>query len=139
MTRWLVNLYRDRSGATALEFGLVASVFIPLCLAIFGAGFLMWTRGALQSVAAQTARCAAIQGTECADVTGYAISTATSWTFPRVIARDDVEQALVCRSAVPFVRVTITSHFWSSGLPAPFKGITLNSVAEFPTTGSNCS
>jgi Flp pilus assembly protein TadG len=140
MKRRLADLRRAQSGATALEFGLVASLFIPLCLAIIGAGLLMWTRGALQSVAAQTARCAAIEAANCPDIADYAVSAAATWTFPGVINADDVQQSVVCRFAVPFVMVTITSRFWAgSALPGPFSGITLSSVAYFPTTAPSCS
>jgi hypothetical protein len=120
----------------------VASLFIPLSLAIIGAGLLMWTRGTLQSAAAQTARCAAIDATNCpdiADIATYAVRAAEYWTFPGVISADDVQQSVVCRSAVPFVMVTITCRFWAGTvLPAPFNEITFTSVAYFPTPALSC-
>jgi Flp pilus assembly protein TadG len=61
------SLARERNGATALEFALVAGVFIPLSLGILDTGLLMWTKGTLQTTAALTARCAAIASPDCTD------------------------------------------------------------------------
>jgi Flp pilus assembly pilin Flp len=133
------DLARGRSGATALEFGLIAGIFLPLCLAIISGGLLMWTRGALQSTASLTARCAAIESTNCGNVPEFAVATAASWLFPGVIAPADVQHSIVCRSTVPFVKVTITSMFWSGGvLPRPLNRIGLSADAFFPANLPSC-
>ena len=139
MTR-VTDLARGRSGATALEFGLVAGIFLPLCLAIISGGLLMWTKGALQSTASLTARCAAVESANCNNVPEFAVATAASWLFPGVIAPADVQHSIVCRSTVPFVKVTITSTFWSEGvLPQPLNKIILVADAFFPASAPPCS
>jgi Flp pilus assembly pilin Flp len=138
--RRFASLTRERTGATALEFGLVAALFLPLCLAIIGGGLLMWTKGALQSTASLTARCAAIEAPHCSNIANFAVATAAGWVFPGIIAPDDVQHSIVCRSTVPFMKVTITSHFWSRGvLATPLSGVTLSAVAFFPMGAPVCS
>jgi Flp pilus assembly pilin Flp len=137
---WLAGLRRERTGATALEFGLVAALFLPLCLAVIGSGLLMWTKGALQSTASLTARCAAIEAPHCSNIANFAVVTAAGWVFPGIIAPDDVQHSVVCRSTLPFMKVTITSRFWSRGVLArPLSGITLSVDAFFPTVAPICS
>jgi Flp pilus assembly protein TadG len=133
------GLSRARRGATALEFGLVASIFLPLCLGIIGGGLLMWTKAALQSAAALTARCTAIQSTRCTDIAEFAVAQAATWTFPGIIAPADVHHSVVCRSTVPFVKVTIICRFWAgSVLPPPLNRITLDANAYFPASAPSC-
>ncbi len=131
-----------RRGATALEFALVAGVFLPLCLAIFDAGLLLWTKGALQSTASLTARCAAIASPDCADAQQYAVTTAGNWIFPGIITKVDVSPApsIVCLAGASFMKVTITCQFWAGALlPPPFNGKTLTSVAYFPVASPACA
>lgn len=134
-------LWRDRKAATALEFALVGSIFIPLCLAILNTGLLMWTKGALQSTAALTARCAAIRSPACTDSRAFAVTTAGRWVFPGIIANVDVTPAptVVCIAHAQFMMVTITSSYWAGvTLTAPFSGKTLTSVAYFPVVAAAC-
>ncbi|MEJ0015822.1 MAG: TadE family protein [Acetobacteraceae bacterium] len=136
------NLSAARSGATAVEFALVAGIFIPLCLAVLGAGLLMWTKGALQSTAALTARCAAIASPDCADAQQFAVTTAANWIFAGIIVKADVvpAPAIVCISGTSYMKVTISSKYWAGTvLPRPFRGKTLTSVAFYPVVGPACS
>ena len=131
-----------RRGATALEFALVAGVFLPLCLAIFDAGLLLWTKGALHSAAALTARCAAITSPDCADAQQYAVTTAGNWIFPGIIAKADVSLAptIGCLSNASFMKVTITCQFWAGALlPPPLNGKTITAVAYFPVASPACA
>ena len=138
----LRSLVRERSGATALEFALVAGVFLPLCLAIFDAGLLLWTQGALQSTAALTARCAAITSANCTNTQQFAVNTAGKWIFAGIITVANVSPApaIVCIASVPFMKVTITCPYWAGVvLPPPLNGHTLTAVAYFPVAASACS
>jgi Flp pilus assembly protein TadG len=134
-------LWRDRKATTAVEFALVGSIFIPLCLAILDTGLLMWTKGALQSTAALTARCAAILSPDCTDSRAFAVATAGRWVFPGIITDVDVTPApaVVCITHSQFMKVTITSSYWAgTTLTAPFSGKTLTSVAYFPVAAAAC-
>jgi Flp pilus assembly protein TadG len=135
-------LAQQRSGATALEFAMIAGLFLPLCLGIFDSGLLLWTKGILQSTASLTARCAAISSPECTDVQQFAVTTAGNWMFPGIITKVDVNPApgIVCIASVPFMMVTISCQFWAGGLlPPPLDRKTLTSVAYFPVAAAPCS
>jgi len=129
------NLLRRRGGATAVEFALVAGLFLPLCLGIFDAGLLLWTKGSLQSVASLTARCAAISSANCPNAQTFAVTSAGIWVFPNIISNANVVQAPgACISHVSLMQVTITCQYWAGVvLPPPLNGKTLTVFAYFPS------
>jgi Flp pilus assembly protein TadG len=129
------KLRRRRGGATAIEFALVAGLFLPLCFAILDAGLLLWTEGSLQSVAALTARCAAIASPSCANaLQAQTFAVNNLWVFAGLITTANVSApATVSISGVPFMKVTITCPYWAGTLlPPPLNGKTLTVVAYFP-------
>jgi Flp pilus assembly protein TadG len=134
------NLRRARSGSTAVEFALIAGVFLTLCMGILEAGLLMWTQGALQSTASLTARCAAIASPDCTTGTTpqqYAVAAAQNWVFAGVVTTV-TPTTTACTSGAIYQKVTITSAYWAGGfLPPPLNGKTLTAVAYFPV--STCS
>jgi uncharacterized membrane protein len=135
------NLRRDRGGAFAIEFAMIAAVFLPLCLAIVDAGLLMWTQGTLQSTASLTARCAALASPLCTNPQQFAVTTAGNWVFPNIIAVANVipAPAIVCVSHLTLMMVTITCPYWAGTLlPPPLNGRTLTAVAYFPVAGPPC-
>jgi Flp pilus assembly protein TadG len=133
------HLYQTRSGAAAMEFGLIAGVFVPLCLAALDGELLLWTKGALQSSAATTARCAALNSSNCTDVQQFAVDSATSWVFSGVIDKTNVSVATACVSHISYKFVTITCQFWArTVLPPPLNGLTLTSVAYHPNSSTAC-
>ncbi len=134
------SVWRDRRGTTAVEFGLIASVFVPLCLGILDTGLLMWTKAALQSTAALTARCAAITSPDCTDPRQFAVTTAGKWIFPGIITSVNVTApAVVCLANSQYMKVTITCRFWAGALlPPPLNHKTLTSVAYFPVAAVAC-
>jgi Flp pilus assembly protein TadG len=56
----LRRLLRARDGATAVEFALVAPVFILFCLGIVEGGRMMWIRNSIQTAADEAARYAMV-------------------------------------------------------------------------------
>lgn len=53
-------LARDRDGATALEFALVAPLILAFTFGIIELGHLMWTIGALNMAVEDAARCVSV-------------------------------------------------------------------------------
>ncbi len=91
MLRTLRSLAADRRGAAAVEFALVAPVFLALLLGIVEFAYQMWTRVALDYALAQAARCYVLgyvdsgAGTDCSSVAGataYLQTLATGVAFP---------------------------------------------------------
>jgi Flp pilus assembly pilin Flp len=59
--RWLLRLVaRDRDGATAVEFALVAPLMFAFIFGIIEVGHLLWTVGALNMAVEDAARCASV-------------------------------------------------------------------------------
>jgi Flp pilus assembly protein TadG len=54
------RLARDRDGATALEFALVAPLIFAFTFGIIEVGHLMWTLGALNMAVEDAARCVSV-------------------------------------------------------------------------------
>jgi len=129
------GLARDRRAATALEFAIIASVMVPLCLAALDGGLLLWTKGALQMAAAATARCVAIGSGSCSNSAQYAATVAGNWSFSGVISAADVATpTMVCAGATQLVRITITSTHWAAAmLPVLSGSSTVTATAYFPT------
>jgi Flp pilus assembly protein TadG len=135
------RLRYDNEGSAAVEFALVAALFLPLCLASIDAALLLWTKGVLQSTAALTARCAAISSSNCTNVQQFAVTTAGTWLFPGIITTANVMPApvTVCVSHLEYMMVTISCSFWAAAvLPPPLNGMTLSTVAYFPVGTTAC-
>ena len=79
------TIWRDNSGASALEFGMTAPVFILFIFGIIEFGLLLWTQLGLQHGAEMAARCASINSALCPSsdaITGYAAQQAFGLSLP---------------------------------------------------------
>jgi len=75
----LQDLIRERSGASAVEFALVAPVFLLMLFGMIEFARLFWTTHALHETAIATARCMGIPQLECE--TGGAYSSENAVAF----------------------------------------------------------
>jgi Flp pilus assembly protein TadG len=137
------ELLHARRAAAALEFAIVAGVFMMTSLAAIELGFLWWTKDALQATAALTARCAALNACTCSSGSctpaQFAVERASAWILSGIITADSVPVSSgSCNgasSSSSYTAVTITSSFWAEGiLPPPFQSTTISVSACFPTT-----
>lgn len=71
------ELAADRRGATALETALVMVPFLMLIFGTLEFGRLLWDKQAVQSAAAEAARCMAVLSPACANATGTYSDTNT--------------------------------------------------------------
>ena len=79
------SLWRDSSGASALEFALTAPVLFLFIFGIIELGLLFWTQLGLQHGTEMAARCASVNPTLCpgsSAITGYAAQQAFGLTLP---------------------------------------------------------
>lgn len=134
----LTSLKRHTGGATSLEFAIVSSALFMLLFGCIEGGLMMWTRGTLQSVAAQTARCAAIASQLCSSPQQYAVNLATSWLGTALIVMADVTitTQTTCGSGSAtgaFQKVTIAAPSWVGAISYPFGAHSVNVTACFPT------
>ena len=128
------RLRADRRGAAALEFAMVGGLLVLLLLGCVEVGLMMWTGSALQSVAAQTARCTAIGS--CSNPQQYAVSLAGQWIGGNAISTNDVSVAAAssCHGqAGAFAVVTISESIWADSFFQPIVGGIQSVTACFPT------
>ncbi len=58
------KLLKDRSGTAFVEFGLLASIFFIVCLAVVELGRMMWLNNTVEHIATEGARYAAVRGSD---------------------------------------------------------------------------
>lgn len=77
----LIRRFRGaRSGTSAVEFALLAPIFLAFLLGIVEFGRALWTQAALQFAVESAARCASVS---CAtDIPGYAATQALGLSIP---------------------------------------------------------
>ena len=123
----LGKLWFHRSGEAAVEFALVALALLVFVFCVVELGRMLWTWQALQSTAADTARCIAIGSNRCSNPQDYAISVATSRGVTSLTAAEiTVTFGATCAGQSNFAQVSIT-HAYATLLPkflsAPSAGI----------------
>jgi Flp pilus assembly protein TadG len=139
------SLRTDRRGTAAVEFALVASVFIVLVLGELEFGRLIWILQALQVTGQQTARCVAIGSSACASAASYAVSVASAHGVVG-LTNANVQVTSVtgtghtgCNppASNTMVQVKITLAF-SSTVATLFPGLNQNLVSTscYPLTGT---
>jgi Flp pilus assembly protein TadG len=126
----------DTRGATTLEFALVSVALMTLLLGGMELGLMMWVRGTLQSVAARTARCAALSSAVCPNQQQYAVSLATSWLGAGIVASTGVAVTVATASQCinttgtslgTFEVVTITATPWVGPVSAMLRPLVAQS------------
>lgn len=114
------------SGVTAVEFALVAPMFLMFLFGAIEYGRLMWDREALQQTAVTGARCMAmaqgtIESSPCASGGSYSSSStktyiqgvATGWGLSVPASAIALNNAATCGGESGFSQVTITFTFTS--------------------------
>lgn len=83
MTRAIQNLLREHSGASAVEFALVAPIFLLMLFGMIEFARMFWTTHALHETAIATARCMGIPQIECEDGGVYSPESAISFAISK--------------------------------------------------------
>jgi Flp pilus assembly protein TadG len=100
----------DAKGATTLEFALVSTILITLIFGGMELGLMLWNRGTLQAIAAQTARCAALNSPLCNNASttpmSYLISQASTLLEPGLITTANSGQTVSITTATSCVNET---------------------------------
>lgn len=119
MTRSIRNLFRTCSGASAVEFALVAPVFLLMLFGMIEFARLFWTTHALHETALATARCMGIPQLECEDGGAYsaenaiafARSKAAGWLIELDLSAIVLDRNSSCHGVGGLSRVSIDYRF----------------------------
>ncbi len=139
MTSWR----KDRSGATAVEFAMVAPVLLMLVFGILEFGRALWVHNALQQTAIAGARCEGISQSSVAStaacngssVTSYVQSVATGWGITVPTSGIVLSSNTTCAGATGFSSVTINYTFQTAVpqvLGSMSGGVPMTANACFP-------
>lgn len=131
------RLASDIRGVTAVEFALVAPVFMMFLFLIIDGARVTWTYQALQEVAANSARCAGLGVTGCktaAEVQSYAVARAAASGVKLTAAAVTLTPSATCSSVAGMTKVAISSAYQGATTKLlPSKLTTLNTESCFPT------
>lgn len=131
------RLLRDSGGVTAVEFALVAPVFMMFMFLIIDGARVTWTYQTLQEVATSSARCAALGVTGCktaAEVQSYAVNRAAASGVPLTTGAVTLTSATTCSSVAGMTKVAIASGYQGATTKLlPSSVSTLTTESCFPT------
>lgn len=105
MTGHLARLLRDGRGAAAIEFGLIAPVFLAMLLGIFQVGVWMQSYNAMRNAVAEAARSVAVEYQTDNKLTDAQIANtglAVASTAPYLLDPDSLEVEVDDPSDQPF-------------------------------------
>jgi len=130
-------LRRDRRGVTAVEFALVAPVFMMFMFLIIDGARAVWTYQTLQEVATNSARCAALGLTGCktqGEVQTYASARAAASGVKLATTAITLTTGATCQLMTGMTKVVIsTSYQGATTKLLPTTVSTLDTESCFPT------
>jgi Flp pilus assembly protein TadG len=109
----VIRLVRDRSGAAAIEAGLLLPLLFGLVFGAIEIGRLAWTRNALEFAVSEAARCAVIGSAPCDTSAGVAAYAATRISATDVPASAFTHETADCGARV---RASFAHRFIIHGL-----------------------
>ena len=138
------RLRRAQDGAAAVEFALVAPMFLALLFGTFEFGRALWVQQALQEIASSGARCMALPQSACASAGAHTYNAARTMTYIQQVANQwgvalpngniDQNNSANCGGASGFSKVSVAVAFQSAvpNLVNMLGGIPLTATACFP-------
>ncbi len=128
------SLADSRSGATAVEFALVAPVFLIMAIGIFEMGRAMWIKSSMQYAVEETTRYAIVNPTASATtLQTYATSTLTDMGFG--YSGGVTFTATETSSGGVTYKQILGTYSFSVLVPlVPFPDVTLNAKSRVPVS-----
>lgn len=99
MLNQIKSLYDDRQGTTAVEFAIVAPVFIAMLLGTLALCVALFLIGSLHFAVEDGARCASVKSTICTDAASTVAYTQSHYFGPNV-SPNFVYAAAACGNSV---------------------------------------
>jgi len=108
------RLFSNSVGATAIEFAILAPVFLGFLFLLFEGAQMIWTQQALAEVASNTARCAGLGLSACSSasaVQAYAVNRASADGITLASSEVAVTTNQTCQGITGMSVVTITHPY----------------------------
>ena len=125
--RALVQALRCRRGNAAIEFALIAPVFLALIVGVMEVGRILWIQNTLQQAVERAARCATVNASSCGSASAVQQFAATQAAGIGVPASAFTATTPACGNQV---RASMSYAYMTSLLPMP--ALTLSAQACFP-------
>ena len=100
MGNLLKSLRRDQQGTTAVEFGIIAPVFIALLVGTMGLCVALFLIGSLHFAVEDGARCASVKTTICSDGPTTVAYTQSRYLGPSGVTPNFTYAAAACGNSV---------------------------------------
>ncbi len=127
----LANLAKNRRGATAVEFALIAPIFLIMAFGVFEMGRAMWIKSSLQFAVEEAARYAMVN----TSATTTTISTYAQTRYTNAgLSSTGVTFAATqdTTGGINYVSITGTTTFAVQVPIVPFPSITLSAKSRVP-------
>jgi Flp pilus assembly protein TadG len=111
MRNLLRSIYRNREGTTAVEFAIIAPIFILLVLGTIGLCFALFLIGSLHFAVEDGARCASVKTSICQDIPTTIAYTQSRYLGPNVSPTFTLNPAAACGPANTGNSVTGTVNY----------------------------
>ena len=131
MRNSLRSIYRNREGTTAVEFAIIAPMFILLVLGTIGVCFALFLVGSLHFAVEDGARCASVKTSICQDTPTTIAYTKNRYLGPNVSPTFTHNAAAACGPANTGNSVTGTVNY---AMNVGFRTLTIpvSATACFP-------
>jgi Flp pilus assembly protein TadG len=119
------RFFKNRRGATAVEFALIMPFFLSMIFGLIEFGRAMWIRNTMQYAVEEAARYGSISGASSGDISTYAQG--------KILALDPSTITFNVTVGASDISVTATHdfEFLAAGL-LPYGPITLSASAQYP-------
>jgi Flp pilus assembly protein TadG len=111
MRNLLRSIRKNQEGTTAVEFAIIAPIFILLVLGIIGVCFALFLVGSLHFAVEDGARCASVKTSICSDTATTIAYTQTRYLGPNVSPTFTHNAAAACGPANSGNSVTGTVNY----------------------------
>jgi len=127
------NLRRSRCGATAVEFAMVAPVFLIMVIGVFELGRAMWIRASMQYAVEETTRFAIVNTS--ATTSALATYASTAYSSSGInIAGATFSATQATTSGITYVTIS-GSYDFSVIVPlVPIPDVTLTAKSRIPVS-----
>ena len=135
---WSSRLAGCRKGATAVEFALVAPVFLVMTLGVVEVGRVLWIKATMQHAAEQTTRYFMVNNADCTSDLATCLTTLQTYATSRlgesgmVTSDFTVAAAETTISSTTYMQVSVTYTFTPIIEIVQFSDVSLSAVARVP-------